>query len=464
MKTRIEHDSLGNVEVPADCYWGAQTQRSKQNFLIGNQTMPLQVIYNIARIKRAAASANAEMGKLSTKKMELIHKVCDEIINGKHDFQFPLSVWQTGSGTQTNMNLNEVISIRGEEIYSGDRNNKPRFIHPNDDVNMSQSSNDVFPTAMRLTGYEQISKHTIPAIRHLRNSLQNFAAKNRSKVKTGRTHLMDATPISFGQEFSAYVSLLDNGLKRLQTSIQALLEIPLGGTAVGTGLNTLKNYDKIVAEHISKITGEKYKAAKNKFEQISAHDAFVDVHNVLNQIAISIHKIANDLRFMSSGPRCGINELQLPANEPGSSIMPGKVNPTQIEAIMMVCARVAGNDVSMTNVAKLGNLELNVAKPLIIFNLLESAQLLGDASISFADKCVAGLKVNIKKTKEYTEQNLMLNTVLNKAIGYEKAAQIAKIAIDKDMSLREAAILSGFITATDYDKLVDVKKMLKPEN
>ncbi len=460
MKTRIEHDSIGDIEVSSDSYWGPQTERSRLNFIIGNHLMPLLVIKKLALIKKASAITNHSFGKLSDDKMQLISRVCDEICSGQLDSQFPLSVWQTGSGTQTNMNVNEVISIRGQEMYSGNRNDKPRLLHPNDDVNMSQSSNDVFPSAMHMAAYDMINMVSIPGLQHLISSLKGFARRYNNTVKIGRTHLMDATPITVGQEFSAYIDMLEQGKSRLKQSARRLLELPLGGTAVGTGLNTPSGYDSAVVKNLSSISGVSYRPSANKYSILSAHDAMVEVHAALKQISISLNKIANDIRLMASGPRCGLNELTIPANEPGSSIMPGKVNPTQIEALCMVCAKIAGNDLTIGLAAMQGQFELNTYKPLIITTFLESACLLGDACVSFSQKCISGTKVNHDTLKQNLDKALMLNTVLSREIGYEKAAVIAKIAANKNIGLREAAIASGFVTGEEYDTWIDVNKMV----
>lgn len=460
MTHRIEHDSLGNIEVPSDCLWGAQTQRSLNNFKIGSQLMPFQVIESLAIIKKASAIANNSMNLLSEEKKNLIIQVCDEIISGKHMAEFPLSVWQTGSGTQTNMNLNEVISNRAQELTERSITEKVKKLHPNDDVNMSQSSNDVFPAAMHLAAYTVLVNTTLPGLKQLAASLKKISNQHKRAVKVGRTHWMDATPITVGQEFSGYVALIESATRRIKNAASRLLFLPLGATAVGTGLNAPKGFDTTVCSEIATLTGFPFKPSLNKFEALSAHDALVEVHAALKQAAVSITKIANDIRYMASGPRCGLNELLLPENEPGSSIMPGKVNPTQVEAIGMVCCQIMGNDTAVTVAAMQGSFELNVYKPVIIKNTLESAVLLGDSCRSFAMHCVDGIRVNKDKLNYYLSQTLMLNTALSKVIGYEKAAQIAQIAIRENLGLKDAAIKSGFVSEADYNRFVDVNKMI----
>lgn len=431
MEYRIEKDTMGEVKVPADKYWGAQTQRSKDNFKIGKGTMPIEIIRAFAYLKKAAALTNVDLKVLSKEKGEMIAKVCDEILEGKLDDNFPLVVWQTGSGTQSNMNLNEVIANRIHVIKGGKLGEGERFVHPNDDVNKSQSSNDTFPTAMHIAGYKALIETTIPGVEKLRDALNQKATEFKDVVKTGRTHLMDATPLTLGQEFSGYVSQLDHGLKALKNTLPHLSELALGGTAVGTGLNTPKNYDVKVAEKIAELTGLPFVTADNKFEALSAHDAVVEVSGALKRLAVSLMKIANDIRALGSGPRCGIGEINLPANEPGSSIMPGKVNPTQNEAITMVCAQVIGNDAAIAVGGMQGHYQLNVFKPVMIYNLLQSARLLGDACVSFSEKCAEGIEPNHANIKKNLENSLMLVTALNTHIGYENAAKIAKKAHTK---------------------------------
>ena len=459
MEYREEKDTMGIVRVPADKYWGAQTQRSFQNFKIGGK-MPAEIIRAFAVLKKSTARANEELGKLPSEKSKLIAHVCDEILAGQLDDQFPLVVWQTGSGTQTNMNVNEVIANRAHVISGGSLTDAKKIMHPNDDVNKSQSSNDTFPTAMHIAALQAIVNKTIPAVEKLRDCLDAKSHEFAEIIKTGRTHFMDATPISFGQEFSGYVSQLDHGLNVLKHSTIHLSELAIGGTAVGTGLNAPKGFDALVCQHISAETGLQFTPAPNKFESLASHDAIVETHAALKQIAISIFKIASDLRFMASGPRCGFAEILIPENEPGSSIMPGKVNPTQIEAITMVCAQVIGNDTAISVGGMNGHFELNVYKPLIIKNFLESANLLAEACTSFVENCVSGIKINIDKVKKYMEMSLMLVTSLNEKIGYEKAAIIAKTAYKENISLREAALKTGFISSEDFDATVDPRKMV----
>ncbi|MBO7132739.1 MAG: class II fumarate hydratase [Bacteroidales bacterium] len=459
MEYREEKDTMGIVRVPADKYWGAQTQRSFQNFKIGGK-MPAEIIRAFAVLKKSTARANEELGKLPSEKSKLIAHVCDEILAGQLDDQFPLVVWQTGSGTQTNMNVNEVIANRAHVISGGSLTDAKKIMHPNDDVNKSQSSNDTFPTAMHIAALQAIVNKTIPAVEKLRDCLDAKSHEFAEIIKTGRTHFMDATPISFGQEFSGYVSQLDHGLNVLKHSTIHLSELAIGGTAVGTGLNAPKGFDALVCRHISAETGLQFTPAPNKFESLASHDAIVETHAALKQIAISIFKIASDLRFMASGPRCGFAEILIPENEPGSSIMPGKVNPTQIEAITMVCAQVIGNDTAITVGGMNGHFELNVYKPMIIKNFLESANLLAEACTSFVENCVSGIKINIDKVKKYMEMSLMLVTSLNEKIGYEKAAIIAKTAYKENISLREAALKTGFISSEDFDATVDPRKMV----
>lgn len=460
MEYRIEHDTMGEVKVPADRYWGAQTQRSKQNFTIGGQLMPKEVIYAFAILKKAAAMANFECGVLPKEKMELIGKVCDEILDGKLDDEFPLVVWQTGSGTQSNMNLNEVIANRGHVLSGGKLTDAKKVLHPNDDVNKSQSSNDTFPTAMHIAGYKMIFENTLPKAEALMNVLKEKSEKFREVVKIGRTHLMDATPLTLGQEFSGYVSQIDHGLRAIKNTLAHLSELGLGGSAVGTGLNVPKNYDVIVAKHIAKLTGLPFVTAENKFESLASHDGVVEASGGLKTLAVSLLKIANDIRLLASGPRSGIGELIIPENEPGSSIMPGKVNPTQCEALTMVCAQVLGNDVAINTGGIYGHFELNVFKPLMITNLLHSARLLGDACESFNIHCAVGIEPNYPIIARHLENSLMLVTALNTHIGYENAAKIAKKAHRENLTLREAAIQLGLVTDEQFTQWVDPKKMV----
>jgi fumarate hydratase class II len=460
MEFRIEKDTMGEVRVPADKYWGAQTQRSKDNFKIGpSASMPLEIIKAFGYLKKAAAYANHQLGVLSDNKRDLISRVCDEIIEGKLDDQFPLVIWQTGSGTQTNMNVNEVVSNRAHVLNGGKLGEGEKLIHPNDDVNKSQSSNDTFPTAMHIAAYKMLIDITIPGISHLRDELNNLSDRMKNIVKIGRTHWMDATPLTLGQEFSGYVSQLDHGLKALENTLEHLSELALGGTAVGTGLNAPKGYDVEVAKYIADFTGIPFKTAENKFESLAAHDAIVETHSALKQLAVSLMKIANDIRILASGPRSGIGELIIPANEPGSSIMPGKVNPTQIEAVTMVCAQVIGNDIAVSVGGSNGHFELNVFKTVMISNFLQSARLLGDACVSFANNCVVGIKPNEARINELMSQSLMLVTALNPHIGYENAAKIAKKAFAENKTLKQAAVESGLLTEKEFDKWVDPKKM-----
>ena len=460
MDLRIEKDTMGEVRVPADRYWGAQTQRSKENFRIGpSASMPLEVIKAFGFLKKAAAFTNHKLGILTDKKKELISQVCDEIIEGKLDDHFPLVIWQTGSGTQSNMNVNEVISNRAHVVDGGKLGEGEKLIHPNDDVNKSQSSNDTFPTAMHIAAYKMLAEITIPGIKRLRDSLNGKSKEMKNIVKIGRTHFMDATPLTLGQEFSGYVSQLEHGLKALENTLEHLSELALGGTAVGTGLNAPKGYDVEVARFIAKFTGLPFKTAPNKFESLAAHDAIVETHSALKQLAVSLMKIANDIRMLASGPRSGIGELIIPANEPGSSIMPGKVNPTQIEATTMVCAQVMGNDVAIAVGGSNGHFELNVFKTVMIANFLQSARLIGDACVSFAKNCVDGIKPNEPKIKELLKQSLMLVTALNRHIGYENAAKIAKKAHAENTTLKQAALALGLVTEEDFDKWVDPNKM-----
>ena len=460
MKTRIENDTMGPVEVPADKYWGAQTERSRNNFRIGPEgSMPREVIHAFAYLKKAAALANYDLGVLSFEKKELISKVCDEIHEGKLDDQFPLVIWQTGSGTQSNMNVNEVVSNRAHVIAGGKLGEGKSPIHPNDDVNKSQSSNDTFPTAMHIAAYKLIIENTIPGVELLRNTLDAKAKEFAGVVKTGRTHLMDATPLTLGQEFSGYVAQLDHGLRALKNTLPHLAELALGGTAVGTGLNTPKGYDVVVAKKIAELTGLPFITAPNKFESLSAHDALVETSGALKQLAVSLMHIANNIRLLASGPRCSIGELMLPENEPGSSIMPGKVNPTQNESLTMIAAQVIGNDAAITVAGTHGHFQLNVFKPVMIANLLQSARLIGEGCVSFNDHCAIGIEPNYANIKKNMENSLMLVTSLNTHIGYENAAKIAKKAHKEGTTLKEAALLLGLVSSEDFDKWVDPSKM-----
>lgn len=460
MKTRTEHDTMGNVEVPADKYWGAQTQRSLQNFKIGDGTMPVEIIRAFAILKKAAAFTNRDLGVLSNEKADLIGKVCDEILSGKLDDQFPLVVWQTGSGTQSNMNVNEVVSNRAHVLAGGKLGEGKSPVHPNDDVNKSQSSNDTFPTAMSIAAYKMVVEVTIPGIQKLRDTLHTKAETFKNIVKIGRTHLMDATPLTLGQEFSGYVAQLDHGLKALKNTLPHLAELALGGTAVGTGINTPKGYSEKVATKIAELSGFPFVTAPNKFESLAAHDAMVETSGALKTLAVSLMKIGNDTRLLASGPRCGIGEIILPANEPGSSIMPGKVNPTQNEALTMVCAQVIGCDAAITTGAMQGHFQLNVFKPVIIYNLLMAARLLGDACVSFNDNCAIGIEANKPFIKRNLENSLMLVTALNTHIGYENAAKIAKKAHTEGTTLREAAVSLDLLTSEQFDEWVDPSKMI----
>lgn len=460
MEYRIEKDTMGEVKVPADKYWGAQTERSRNNFRIGPEaSMPKEIIYAFAYLKKAAAYANADLGALEASKRDLIAKVCDEILDGKLDDQFPLVIWQTGSGTQSNMNVNEVISNRALVLNGGKLGEKSP-VHPNDDVNKSQSSNDTFPTALHIAAYKKIVEQTIPKVRALQESLSSKANDFKDIVKIGRTHLQDATPLTLGQEFSGYATQLQYAIEATKATLIHLSQLALGGTAVGTGLNTPDGYDVKVAEYIAKFTGLPFVTAPNKFEALASHDAIVGTHGALNQMAVALFKIAQDIRLLGSGPRSGIGELILPENEPGSSIMPGKINPTQNEAITMVCVQVMGNNTTISIAGSQGNYELNVFKPVIAANFLQSAQLLGDASKSFNDHCVTGIEPNHKRIKELVENSLMLVTALNTHIGYEKAATIAKAAHKNGTTLREEAIKSGFLTAAEFDKWVRPEDMV----
>ena len=460
MKFRKEKDSIGYIDVPADKYWAAQTQRSTQNFKIGGQRMPKEVIEAFAILKKAAAKTNAELGVLPKKKATLIGKVCDEILKGELADQFPLVVWQTGSGTQSNMNVNEVIANRGHVVQGGKLTDKKKYLHPNDDVNKSQSSNDTFPTAMHISAYKMIIEVTIPGLEGLRDTLKKKSKKFAKVVKIGRTHFMDATPVTVGQELSGYVSQLDHGIAAIKNTLKHLGELALGGTAVGTGLNTPKGYDKLVAKHIANLSGLPFKTAKNKFEALAAHDAIVESHGALKTVAVSLMKIGNDIRMLASGPRSGIGELIIPANEPGSSIMPGKVNPTQAEALTMAMAQVLGNDVAINIGGATGHFELNVFKPMMIFNFLMSAQLIGDAARSFNNNCAVGIEPNRKRIKEHLDNSLMLVTALNTKIGYDKAGAIAKKAYKEDKTLKQAAIELGYLTEKEFNQWVRPEDMI----
>ena len=461
MSFRIEKDTLGTVNVPADKYWGAQTERSRHNFKIGDPgSMPIELIYGFAYLKKAAAFANHKLGVLEESKRDLIAKVCEEILEGRLDDQFPLVIWQTGSGTQSNMNVNEVISNRAHVIAGNELGKGEKTLHPNDDVNKSQSSNDTFPTGMHIAAYKLIVEHTIPALRQLK---ETFSAKSKAftnVIKIGRTHMMDATPLSLGQEFSGYVAQIEYGLKALENTLPHLSELALGGTAVGTGINTPKGYSETVAKYISEFTGHPFVTAPNKFEALASHDAFVETHGALRQIAVSLHKIAHDIRIMASGPRSGIGELSIPANEPGSSIMPGKVNPTQCEALTMVCAQVLGNDVSVAFGGAQGHFELNVFKPIIAHNLLQSARLIADASVSFDKHCAKGIEPNYEVIRKLVGNSLMLVTALNTKIGYYKAAEIAQKAHQEGTTLREAALDTGYLSAEEFDEWVRPEDMI----
>ncbi|MDZ7612859.1 MAG: class II fumarate hydratase [Flavobacteriaceae bacterium] len=460
MSFRIEKDTMGEVQVPADKYWGAQTERSRNNFKIGPEaSMPKEIIQAFGYLKKAAL-ANTDLGVLPAEKRDLIAKVCDEIIEGSLNDHFPLVIWQTGSGTQSNMNANEVIANRGHELAGKKIGDGSKVLSPNDDVNMSQSSNDTFPTGMHIACYKIIAEKTIPGIKVLRNTLQNKSEEFKEVVKIGRTHLMDATPLTLGQEFSGYVSQLDHGLKALQNTLDHLSELALGGTAVGTGLNTPKGYDVLVAKKIAGLTGLPFRTAENKFEALASHDAMVETHGALKQLAVALNKIANDIRMLASGPRSGIGEINIPANEPGSSIMPGKVNPTQSEALTMVCAQVMGNDVAVTIGGLQGHYELNVFKPMMAYNLLQSAELLGDACVSFEEHCARGIEPNYRRITELLNNSLMLVTALNPKIGYYKAAEIANTAHKNGTTLKEEAINLGYVSAEDFDAWVKPEDMV----
>jgi fumarate hydratase class II len=461
MSYRIEKDTMGEVKVPANKLWGAQTERSRNNFKIGAPaSMPLEIVHGFAYLKKAAAYTNCDLGVLDKSKRDLIAQVCDEILDNQHNDQFPLVIWQTGSGTQSNMNINEVVANRAHQIAGKVIGEGEKTIQPNDDVNKSQSSNDTFPTGMHIAAYKKVVETTIPGVIQLRNTLHNKSIAFKDVVKIGRTHLMDATPLTLGQEFSGYVSQLDHGLKALENTLAHLSELALGGTAVGTGLNTPEGYDALVAKYIAEFTGLPFVTAENKFEALAAHDAIVETHGALKQIAVSLNKIANDIRMMASGPRSGIGEIIIPANEPGSSIMPGKVNPTQCEALTMVCAQVMGNDVAVTVGGTQGHYELNVFKPMMAANVLQSAQLIGDACVSFEENCASGIEPNHAVIKELLNNSLMLVTALNTKIGYYKAAEIANTAHKNGTTLKEEAINLGYVSAEDYDEWVKPEDMV----
>lgn len=459
-KFRKEKDSMGFINVPAERYWAAQTQRSSENFKIGGHRMPIEVIRAFAILKKAAALTNAELKVLDNKKAKLIARVCDEILKGQLDDEFPLVVWQTGSGTQSNMNLNEVIANRGHVLNGGTLLDEKKYLHPNDDVNKSQSSNDTFPTAMHIAAYKIVVDVTLPGLEKLRNTLNAKAKKFAKVVKIGRTHMMDATPLTLGQELSGYVAQLDHAIAAIKNTLKHLSELALGGTAVGTGLNTPKGYDVLVAKHIAKLSGLPFITAKNKFQYLATHDAIVETHGALKTAAVALMKIGNDIRLLASGPRCGIGEILIPENEPGSSIMPGKVNPTQSEALTMAMAQVLGNDVAINIGGMSGHFELNVFKPMIIFNFLMSARLIGDACSSFDEHCAVGIEANLPRIKHNLDNSLMLVTALNTKIGYDKAAEIAKKAHKENTTLKQAAIKLGYVSDKDFDKWVRAEDMI----
>jgi fumarate hydratase class II len=461
MSFRIEHDTMGEVQVPADKYWGAQTERSRNNFKIGPEaSMPKEIIHAFGYLKKAAALANAELGVLTTDKAQLIANACDEVIAGKLDGEFPLVIWQTGSGTQSNMNANEVIANRAHVLNGGSLADDKKVLHPNDDVNKSQSSNDTYPTAMHIAAYKQAVEITVPGLEKLRNTLAKKAAGWNDIVKTGRTHFMDATPLTLGQEFSGYVQQIDNGIRAIKNALVMISELALGGTAVGTGLNTPAGYDVLVAKKIAELTGLGFVTAPNKFEALAAHDAMVELSGAYKRVAVSLMKVANDIRMLSSGPRSGIGEIIIPDNEPGSSIMPGKVNPTQPEAMTMVCAQVMGNDVTVGIGGSNGHFELNVFKPVIAANVLQSGRLIGDACVSFNDKCAEGIEPNKPMIKQHMENSLMLVTALNPHVGYENAAKIAKKAHKENKTLREAAVELGLLTDEQFTAWVKPEDMV----
>ena len=461
MNYRIEKDTLGEIKVANDKYWGAQTQRSLENFPIGPEaSMPMEIIHGFAYLKKAAAITNNKLGLLSNEKSDFIAQACDEIIKGKLDDQFPLVIWQTGSGTQTNMNCNEVIAHRAHVLQGQKLGEGSLLIHPNDDVNMSQSSNDTFPTAMHIAAYKKLVENTIPAVERLKETFAQKSEDFKKVIKIGRTHLMDATPLSLGQEFSGYVAQLEHGVKALKNTLAHLSELAMGGSAVGTGLNTPKGYSEEVAKNIANLTGLPFITAQNKFEALAANDAIVGTHGTLKQLAVSLMKIANDIRWLASGPRSGIGEILIPSNEPGSSIMPGKVNPTQVEALTMVCAQVMGNDTTITVSGSMGNFELNVFKPVMINAFLQSATLLGDACNSFNDRCAIGIEPNNDQIEKNLKNSLMLVTALNTHIGYEKSAQIAKKAYADNTTLKEAALTLGLLTSEEFDEWVVPSNMI----
>jgi len=461
MEFRIERDTMGEVKVPANRYWGAQTERSRNNFKIGPEaSMPKEIIHAFAYLKKAAAHANHDLGVLNAEKRDLISAACEEILTGSLDGEFPLVIWQTGSGTQSNMNVNEVVAYRAHVMNGGTLNDEQKVLHPNDDVNKSQSSNDTFPTAMHIAAYMQTVQVTLPGIQLLRDTLNNKAKEFANITKTGRTHFMDATPLTLGQEFSGYVQQLDNGIRAINNALEMVKELALGGTAVGTGLNTPAGYDVLVASKIAEFTGMPFVTAPNKFEALAAHDAMVELSGAFKRAAVSLMKIANDIRMLSSGPRCGIGEIVIPDNEPGSSIMPGKVNPTQPEAMTMVAAQVMGNDVAVTMGGATGQFELNVFKPVIASNVLQSARLIGDACVSFTEKCAIGITANLPVIKQHLNNSLMLVTALNTHIGYENAAKIAKTAHKENKTLKEAAVDLGLLTAEQFDEWVRPEDMV----
>ncbi|HLS38405.1 MAG TPA: class II fumarate hydratase [Sphingobacterium bovisgrunnientis] len=461
MSFRIEKDTMGEVQVPADKYWGAQTERSRNNFKIGpSGSMPKEIIEGFAYLKKAAAYANHELGVLPIEKRDAIAAVCDEILAGKLDDQFPLVIWQTGSGTQSNMNVNEVVANRAQVLAGGKIGEGEPVLKANDDVNKSQSSNDTYPTGMHIAAYKAVVEITIPGVEKLRDTLQRKSQEFMNVVKIGRTHLMDATPLTLGQELSGYVAQLNYGIKAVKNTLAHLAEVALGGTAVGTGLNTPAGYDVVVAKYIAEFTGHPFVTAPNKFEALAAHDAIVETHGALKQLAVSLNKIANDIRMLASGPRSGIGEILIPENEPGSSIMPGKVNPTQCEALTMVAAQVMGNDVAITIGGTQGHYELNVFKPLMAANFLQSARLIGDACVSFEEHCAVGIEPNYARIKELVDNSLMLVTALNTKIGYYKAAEIAQTAHKNNSTLKETAIALGYVTAEEFDEWVKPEEMV----
>ena len=465
MNYRIEKDTLGEVKVPVDVYWGPQTERSRNNFKIGPpSSMPIEIIYGFAYLKKSAAYTNHELGVLSIEKRDLISMVCDEVIKGEHDTQFPLVIWQTGSGTQSNMNINEVIANRAHVLSGNKLGIGKKILSANDDINKSQSSNDTYPTAMHIAAYKKIIDVTIPGVERLNKALEKKTLEFKSVIKIGRTHLMDATPLTLGQEFSGYSSQLKHSLKAIRNTLSHLSELAIGGTAVGTGINTPKGYTKRVAEYIANFTGHPFITAENKFESLAAHDAIVETHGALKQLAVVLNKIANDIRMLSSGPRSGIGEILIPANEPGSSIMPGKVNPTQAEALTMICAKVMGNDVAVTIGGTQGHYELNVFKPLMAATIIESASLLGEACLSFSKNCVEGILANHKRIDELLNNSLMLVTALNTKIGYHKAAEIANKAHKENTTLKEASLSLGYLTEKEFDEWVRPELMTGNDN